>query len=130
MSASKKGVLLLLSRVIIGGIFIMTGWMKVADMAATVGYFHSMGIPAFLAYAVGYLELIGGALLVIGFWECWATAILAVIMVFAVYYSYPMGIQAYMAPLAILGGLLALIPSGAGKFSVSEARGKGMGMGM
>jgi uncharacterized membrane protein YphA (DoxX/SURF4 family) len=130
MSANKKGVLLLISRIIIGGIFIVAGWMKVADMAATIGYFHTMGIPNFLAYAVGYIELIGGALLVIGLWECIAAFALSVIMIVAVVLlSRPLGFgasfQNIMPALAVLGGLIALMPSGAGKFSISSLMGKG-----
>jgi putative oxidoreductase len=69
LSPTSKNLALLVIRIIIGGIFIYTGWMKIADMTSTVGYFASMGIPAFLAYIVGYAEFIGGILLVIGLWR-------------------------------------------------------------
>ncbi len=118
MSHIKRSLPLLLSRLLIGGIFITTGWMKVSDMATTIGYFNTMHIPAFLAYVVGYSELIGGVLIVLGAFTCIATALLAVIMLFAIYFSYPLGMQFYMTPVAMLGGLLALHGAGAGKFAL------------
>lgn len=122
MSATKKGVLLLVVRLIIGGIFINAGWMKVSDMAGTVAQFSTMGIPAFLAYAVGYLELIGGIAVLVGAWAYLASAVLVVIMAVAVYLVYPMGLQMVMTPLVTLAALLGLMASGSGKFSVREMK--------
>jgi putative oxidoreductase len=118
MSQKSTNVALLLARLIIGGIFVYAGWMKVSAMAMTVGYFASMGIPAFLAYAVGYLELIGGVLLVIGFWAEIAALVLAVIMAVAVYYSFPGGFAMFGTPLAVFAGLMLISVSGAGKWAI------------
>ncbi|HEU0080891.1 MAG TPA: DoxX family protein [Candidatus Paceibacterota bacterium] len=127
MSPTKRGVFLLIVRLIIGGIFIAAGWMKVSAMAMTVGYFAQMGIPAFLAYVVGYVELVGGVLIVLGLWSCLAAFVLAVIMLFAIWYSRSMGFQGMMPPLAVLAGLLSIIESGAGKFSLGKKSAAGEG---
>ncbi len=118
MSSNSKNTALLLARLIIGGIFIYSGWAKVSDIAMTIGYFSAMGIPAFMAYVVGYLELIGGVLVVVGFWTEISAAILAVIMTFAVYFSFSGGFLSYGLPLVTFAGLILLATSGAGKFSI------------
>lgn len=54
-------------RGILGLIFFMHGLSKFqGGISNTVGYFDSLGIPGFLAYAVAAIELIGGIALVFG----------------------------------------------------------------
>jgi len=118
MSITKKEAAGLVARIIIGGIFILAGWAKVSAMAMTVGYFGSIGIPAFLAYFVGYAELIGGIMVVLGFYAYYAELVLAVIMLVAVYYTRSGGFQMFSMPLATLAGLLALVDAGAGRFAL------------
>jgi putative oxidoreductase len=119
----RKDISSLVVRLIIGGIFIAAGWMKVSDMASTLGFFNSLGISAFLTYAVSYLELIGGVAIVLGAWTCISSAVLAVIMIVAVVITYKGGLQAYGYPLVTLAGLVSLIGSCGGKFSVLKCGG-------
>ena len=67
MDKLKDGVLVLL-RLNLGILFASTGWGKVHDLATVTGFFTDLHIPfpAFNAVLVGYTELIGGVLLVIG----------------------------------------------------------------
>lgn len=122
-----RDVAMLLTRLIVGGIFIYSGWLKVADMGATVGFFAQMGIPALLAYTVAYLELIGGVMLVLGLYTCLAAAVLAVIMLFAIWYTRGMGFQGFATPLATLAALLALFGVCGGKYSLKSCRGSSCG---
>lgn len=117
----NKNLAVLIVRLIIGGIFITTGWMKVSDMVATVGFFDSLGIASFLAYVVSYAELIGGILIVLGLWTEIATGVLAIIMLVAIYYVRSMGFQGFMGPLAVLAGLISLISSGAGLYALKRS---------
>jgi len=114
----RKDISALIVRLIIGGIFIAAGWMKVSDMAGTLVFFAQLGIPAFLTYAVAYLELIGGVFIVLGLWTCLSSAVLAIIMIVAVALSAKGGLQAYGYPLVTLAGLVSLVGSCGGKFSV------------
>ena len=111
---------LLVARLIIGGIFIYAGWLKVADMQMTLGMFSSMNIPAFLTYIVSYGELVGGVLLILGLWTTFTALFLSVIMFVAIYLSRSMGIQMLMTPLAILAGLMAIWGTGAGKYALCK----------
>ncbi len=119
MSQKSRNIALLIARLIVGYIFITAGWIKISAMAQTVGYFSSMGIPAFLAYFVGYAEFIGGILLVLGLWTEISALILAIIMVVAVYFTIPAGFQMFSMPLATFAVLILVAVSGAGKYSVS-----------
>jgi putative oxidoreductase len=118
VSSKKSDILLLVVRIILGIIFIGAGWAKITAMAGTIGFFAKIGIPAFLAYVVGYGEFIGGILIVLGLWAEISAIFLSIIMIVAVYVVYPMGMQAVMTPLATLGTLLAVIAAGAGKIAV------------
>ena len=118
VSNLKTDSALLIVRLIIGAIFIFAGWMKVTDMAGTVGMFNSMHIPVFLTYIVSYGELIGGILLVLGLWTCLASAFLFIIMAVAIYITSSNGFGAIMTPLATLAGTVATFGLGAGKYSI------------
>lgn len=120
--AKRPNLALLVVRIIIGGIFIFSGWMKVSDMAQTLGFFSSLHIPAFLTYIVAYGELLGGILLVLGLWTCLVSAFLSIIMIVAIFLTIPMGPSGYMTPLATLAGLIALLGNGAGKFAICKSK--------
>jgi putative oxidoreductase len=65
-----QDVALLIARVGIGAIFIAHGWQKFGQfgMAGTAASFHKMGVPAptLSAWYAASVELVGGALLLIG----------------------------------------------------------------
>ena len=111
-------VALLITRLIIGGIFVYSGWAKVADIAGTVGMFSQMGIPAFLTYIVSYGELIGGVLLILGLWTELAALFLTIVMLVAFYLTRNFGFQSFGLPLVTLAGLLAILGLGAGKYKI------------
>ena len=117
-----KNILLLIVRLIIAVIFIYAGWAKVSAMAQTIGFFSKIGIPAFLAYITGYTEFIGGILLALGLWSEWVATVLAIIMGFAVYFTYGGGFQSFSMPLVTLAGLLSIIASGSGAYAIKLKR--------
>ncbi len=113
-----RDCLILLARLIVGGIFIYSGWMKIADMSQTLDNFSKIGIPSFLTYIVAYGEVIGGALLVLGLWFEYATIFLSIIMIFAIWFTRTQGFGMFGLPLATLSGLLGMMAHGAGKYAV------------
>ena len=58
----------LVGRITLGVLFVSTGWGKVHSLAKVTAFFTDLGIPApgLNAHVVSFVELIGGALLVIG----------------------------------------------------------------
>lgn len=117
-----KDVGLLALRLALGAIFIYAGWGKLgANHAMVSGMMGKMIGPeswgSFWAYFVGSAEVLGGAMLILGVFACYAAAWLSVIIVVAilvVHWSGPF--SSLVGPLAILGGTLALLGTGAGRF--------------
>ncbi|HEY9481096.1 MAG TPA: DoxX family protein [Candidatus Paceibacterota bacterium] len=115
----------LIVRLIVGFIFIATGWAKVSDMAATAGFFGQMGLPATIAYIVSYAEVLGGLALVLGLWTELASLGLAIIILGAMWYSRSMGFfQGELPLLAIFAALLGIIAGGAGAWALGTKMGK------
>jgi putative oxidoreductase len=58
----------LVARITLGVLFVSTGWGKVHSLDKVASFFTELGIPApaFHAGLVSFVELIGGALLVLG----------------------------------------------------------------
>jgi putative oxidoreductase len=77
---------LLLARLSVGLLFMSTGWGKVHDLEKVTAFFQSLHIPApgFNAVLVGYTELIGGTLLVVGLLTRLAAIPLAFSMIVAI----------------------------------------------
>lgn len=119
----RKDITALVARLIIGGIFITAGYLKIMEMEGTIAFFGQLGVPAFLAYIVTYAELIGGVFLVLGLWTCIPAAVLSIIMLAAIYLSFEGGFQAYSYPLVVLAGLVALIGSCGGRYSLAGCKG-------
>ena len=58
----------LVARITLGVLFVSTGWGKVHDLDKVTGFFTDLGIPMphVNAVMVSFVELIGGALLLVG----------------------------------------------------------------
>ena len=68
----------LLLRVCTGALFIAHGLLKifVFTMPGTVKFFHSIGFPGPLAYVAVFLEVVGGAMLILGVYTRWVAIVL------------------------------------------------------
>lgn len=108
---------LLVLRVGVGAIFIFSGWIKVSDLAGTVTQFGSMGFSPFWAYLVTGVEFVGGLAILLGVYTRIASAVLAVVMVVAIYELRTMP-QFIMTPISVLVSLIALKLAGAGKYAL------------
>jgi putative oxidoreductase len=86
MLARVRWLAPLLGRLAVGLLFLSTGWGKVHSISKVTAFFESLGIlaPGPNAVLVGYTELIGGALLVLGLATRLATVPLIVSMVVAI----------------------------------------------
>jgi putative oxidoreductase len=119
---------LLILRVVTGAIFVAHGGQKMFTygVAGITAGFTKMGvpIPGFTAPAVGVLELVGGAALIIGLFGRAVPAFLAIDMLGAIVFVH--GKNGFFMPtgyefvLALLGMSVALALTGAGRLSVDE----------
>ncbi|RZI72281.1 MAG: DoxX family protein [Pseudomonas sp.] len=119
----------LIMRVALGLMFIAHGLTKVLVFtpAGTAGFFESIGFPGVLAYPVMAFEVIGGVMLVLGFYTRWIAA-LAVVQLFVAAtvhfgngwsftnanggWEYPIYLSVTALVVALLGeGALAAKPS-------------------
>jgi uncharacterized membrane protein YphA (DoxX/SURF4 family) len=126
----QKDAALLITRIIIGVIFVAHGINKFQIGINTVsGFFASLGIPAstFFAWLIPLLEIIGGLALILGLFSRIFALVLSIIMLVAlVKVKFSIGLIAPPAQpgvgmeldLALLAGLLSIFLQGSGKFSI------------
>jgi len=113
---------LFLIRLGVGSIFLHHGWMKVQNIAGTVGFMAKVGIPAPLAYAAIVTEVVGGLMLIVGIWSrvaAVALGIVALVATFAV--SMPMrGLSGSEFELLLAAAAFGLALTGAGKLRLTH----------
>ena len=112
---------LLVLRIGVGAIFMYTGWLKVSDLAGTVGQFSQMGFAPFWAYLVSFVELIGGAAVLLGIWTRVSAKLLAIVMLVASYKLLATP-QMLIAPVSLLFSTIALKLAGGGKYSLLRGK--------
>lgn len=119
-----KNLGLLLLRLSIGSIFLVHGYQKLADIEGTTKFMDSLGVPMAnaAAWLVGLVEFVGGGLIILGLFTCLASALLAIVMLVAIFTAHAdaglTGPGGKELPVALLGGLLALMGAGSGKWSI------------
>ncbi|PLT35291.1 DoxX family protein [Bacillus sp. V5-8f] len=127
MLKNEVGALIL--RITLGIIFFIHGYVKFqGGIENTVGWFQSIGLPGFMAYAVALIELIGGILLVIGFGTRIVSALFIVIMLGAtIKVKWAVGflgngqMAGYELDLAFLVISVFLVINGSNLFSLSHS---------
>ena len=117
----------LLSRLAIGIIFTQSGWGKLQHLDKVVQFFTSLGIPApqLQAPFVAGVELVGGALVLIGLFTRVASVPLIGTMVVAILTAkraeiHALGDLLFMPEFLFIVLLLWLIVKGAGSLSVDH----------
>ena len=120
-------------RVIVGFAFLMHGWQKLFEMGipGVTGFFGQIGVPApaMAAPLVSFVELVGGALLLVGLFTRWAAIPLAIDVVVATLLVHlpngffgPMGFE---LTLVLFGATLALALAGPGAFALDHVVARG-----
>lgn len=121
---------LLVARVLLGVVLIAHGWQKFHEwtVAGTAESFAGMGVPmASAAAAVAtWVELIGGAMLVVGLLTPLAALLGAAVMLGATFFVHlPNGLFVDQGGaelvLALFAGLLVLAVRGGGRFGLDAA---------
>jgi len=123
----------LVSRILIGLLFIVAGSRKALGIAATAGYFAKLGFPApeVMAYLAVLIEVGGGILLIIGWQTRWVSWLLVLFTVIATGMAhrfwefsdpaqYNAQLNNFLKNVAIIGGLLMFATFGPGSASVDK----------
>jgi putative oxidoreductase len=127
--ACSPGFGLFLIRVALAVVFLVHGVMKLSNMDGTIGFFASLGMGAFWAWAVAIVETVGGALMLLGVWTTLTGIALAVIMLVSIFaVKWSMGYLAFELDFVLLLAALAVATSGAGKLSLGNRCGCGCKM--
>ena len=112
-------------RLSLGAVFLGTGWGKLHNLGQVTGFFTELGIPfpAVQAPMVSCIELVGGALILLGLFTRLATLPLMAIMACAILTAKRPEIDGVRTLLAFdeftyLAGFLWLFVAGAGKASL------------
>jgi putative oxidoreductase len=125
-----QNTLNLLGRLLIVALFLPAGLSKITGFEGTFGYFTSLGMIApTLAVVIAIIaEVLGGIALLVGFKTRLVAVLLAVFTLAASIFGHAFWAApaeaAFVAQLlffkniAVIGGLLILASSGAGKFSI------------
>ncbi len=137
MAANWNDFLLLVGRVILGWLFLASGYGKLGNIAGTTAYFTNLGIsPAGpWAWFAGGFEVIIGAALILGIATRYAAiaSFIFVLVATAIahrYWTYPAPAQGaqynnFLKNLAIMGGALYIFVARAGRFAVDPKLAKG-----
>lgn len=116
----------------IAALFLWAGYGKIVYMTANVGYMQAYGVPGadFLIWPAALVELVAGAMLVLGWKTRWAAlALIAFTLpatfIFHAYWGVPadqvMNQQIhFMKNLAIVGALLSVVAHGAGRLALER----------
>jgi len=128
-SAAVNAALPFAGRILISAIFLISGVMKLAAPAATIGYIQYAGLPfAQLGLAIAVLVEIGGGLaLIAGYRTRVAATVLAVFtLATALCFHNHLADQNqfihFFKNLAMTGGLLQVVAFGAPRFSLDARR--------
>lgn len=117
----------LIGRVSLAAIFMLAGINKLGAYEGTAGYMASMGVPGELLPAVIVLEIIGAALLIVGFKTRWVALALAGFSVLSgLIFHFNLADQTqfilFFKNIAMAGGFLVLAANGAGAWSLDGRR--------
>lgn len=127
---NQKSEILLLARILLMILFIISGWSKLTGFSGTVGYLESLGTPAPMLAAViaVVMEFFVAIVIVVGFYTrplafLFALFTLGTALIGHQFWTMVDAERAanmtqFLKNMSIMGGLLLLSITGAGKYSV------------
>ncbi len=125
---SSRDLLLLLGRIMIGAVYVTSGWRKLMDLPAFVATMPGRGLPDWIGYIAAPAEFIGGVLIILGLATRYAAVVMIIFTVVATlsthnYWAYPIKDQGaqfvqFGKNNTMTGGLILLFVMAAGRFSL------------
>lgn len=125
--ARYDGALDLTGRILLALIFVLAGVNKIGSYEATQGYMEMFRVPGILLIPTILLEVLGGLALAIGFQTRTAALLLAGFtllsaLIFHTNFADQAQMTNFLKNLAIVGGLLIVVRTGAGALSIDHRR--------
>ena len=133
MNANVSNTAVLVGRILLGALFIISGFGKISGYDGTAGYMASKGMPMvnLLLPAAIAVELGGGLLLAIGFKARWAALaiflfLIPTTLIFHAFWGIDPKEAAmqqinFLKNVSIAGGMLMVFAHGPGAYSVDRS---------
>jgi putative oxidoreductase len=128
VAAMWQDFLLLVSRIMIGWIFLQSGWGKLGNIAGVGKSFPQRGLPEWMAYISVPAEFFGGLFLILGFATRYTVLVMLIFTTVAsfsshAYWSVPEAQRVSQATnfwknVSMMGGMIALFVCAAGRTSL------------
>lgn len=125
---SSQDAVLLAGRVLLGWIFMQSGWGKLMNIQAFAAGLPKRGLPEFMGYIGAPVEFFGGVAILLGLGTRYAAIAILLFTIVATlsshaYWTFPHEQQAqqntqFFKNLSIMGGLILLFATGAGRISI------------
>ena len=130
LAAQTQDFVLLLARLLMGWIFVQSGWGKLMNISGFVATMPRRGLPDFLGYVAPFVEFIGGVCIVVGLATRYSALLLLLFVIIASfsshrYWAVEAAQQAnqsshFWKNTAMKGGLLLLFITGAGRYALDR----------
>jgi putative oxidoreductase len=132
LARSARDPLLLLGRLLLGGIFVVSGSAKVMGVAAFAATLERRGVPfaSVLAVIGAYAEFLGGLAVVLGIEVRYAAALMIVFVIVATLISHRFWELSdalreaqktqFSKNVAIIGGYVTLLAAGGGRYALER----------
>lgn len=128
-AANTSDALLLIGRIMLGLIFVRSGFGKMLDIGAFAAGLPARGVPMFFGYIAAPVEFFGGLALILGFATRYFAVLLFVFTVVATltshrYWEFTDAAMRriqdgnFYKNLSILGGFVLLFVAGGGRFGL------------
>ena len=129
LAANMSDILLLMGRILLGWIFVRSGYGKLFDIGAYSATFAARGLPAYLAYVSVPLEFFGGLTIMLGIATRYLVIAMIGFMLVATFSSHAywqftdVNVRRvqdtnFYKNIAMIGGFCFLFVSGSGRISV------------
>jgi putative oxidoreductase len=125
-----SSIAMVIGRILLSAIFIQAAISKLMDVSGTIAYFEGLGLllPSVTIWLVILVELVGGLMILTGFYTRIAATVLALFCIATAFighsnWSNITDFQAFMKDIAIAGGLFYVAAAGAGIISLDTRRG-------
>lgn len=128
LAAGTADVVLLIGRILLGWLFVRSGFPKMFDVAGVAATYPPRGLAPFLAYIAVPFEFFGGLALIFGFATRYVALLFVIFVVVATFSSHrywtftgpAVRIQesSFYKNVAILGGIFFLFVVGPGRLSI------------
>ena len=131
LAAGWQDLLLLVGRVLIGWIFISSGWRKLLDIPAFAATMGRRDLPEFLGYVAPPVEFFGGVCIVLGLATRYVSLVMLLFMIIATFSShrywnftdpaqYTAQNSNFWKNVSMTGGIVLLFITGAGRYALDR----------